>query len=50
MTTPAPTPPANRAACSWCGREMRPGVEPTTHSICRGCFAAELAKLPKAVA
>jgi len=24
--------------CSWCGRVLRRGPQPTTHGICPGCF------------
>jgi hypothetical protein len=30
-------PPVLRLACAWCGRELRPGVEPTSHGICDPC-------------
>jgi hypothetical protein len=26
-----------RAVCAWCSTELRPGAEPTSHSICGPC-------------
>ncbi|MFN8506283.1 MAG: hypothetical protein U0547_01800 [Dehalococcoidia bacterium] len=28
-----------RIQCAWCGREMAPGANPTTHGICDACLA-----------
>jgi len=27
-----------RIECAWCGREMAPGGNPTTHGICEACL------------
>lgn len=26
-----------RLVCAWCTREIAPGIEPTSHGICRAC-------------
>lgn len=29
--------PTLRLVCAWCTKEIAPGVEPTSHGICRAC-------------
>jgi len=30
-------PTVQRQECAWCGLELRPGIEPTSHGICDSC-------------
>jgi hypothetical protein len=34
----------NRLACAWCGKEIKAGVEPTSHGICERCAEIEVKK------